>query len=97
MTHYITLWKFTDQGIKNVKDTIKRAGDFKNAVENAGGKLISEYYTFGKHDIITIVDAPNDEAIMSVLLNTGRLGSVRSETIKAFPTSAAAKIIEKLS
>jgi uncharacterized protein with GYD domain len=97
MAHYITLWKFTDQGIKNVKDTIKRAGDFKNAVENAGGKLISEYYTFGKHDIITIVEAPNDEAIMSVLLSTGRLGSVRSETIKAFPMSEAAKIIEKLS
>jgi uncharacterized protein with GYD domain len=48
MTHYIILWTFTDQGIKNVKDTIKRAGYFKNAVENAGGKLISEYYTFGK-------------------------------------------------
>jgi uncharacterized protein with GYD domain len=97
MTHYIILWNFTDQGIRNVKDTIKRAGHFKTAVENVGAKLVSEYYTLGRHDVVTIVEAPNDEAIMSVLLNTGRLGNVRSETIKAFPISEAAKIIEKLS
>lgn len=97
MVHYIILWNFTDQGIRNVKDTIKRAGDLKAAIENTGGKLISEYYTFGKHDIITVVEVPNDEALMSVLLNTGRLGNARSETIKAFPIFEAANLIERLS
>jgi uncharacterized protein with GYD domain len=48
------------------------------------------------HDIVTIVEAPNDEVIMAVLLATGRLGNVRSETLKAFPMSEAANIIEKL-
>jgi len=82
------MWNFKVQGIRNVKNTIKRAQKFKGAVEAAGGKLISEYYTLGKHDIVTIVEAPNDEA--------GRLGNVRSETLKAFPMSEAANIIEKL-
>ena len=61
-----------------MKDTIKRAETFKGAIEAAGGKLISEYYKLGKHDIVTIVEVPNDEAVMSVLLATGRLANVRS-------------------
>jgi uncharacterized protein with GYD domain len=97
MPDYIILFNFTDQGIRNVKDTVKRAESFKVAVEKAGGKFINEYYTLGKYDIVTIVEAPNDEAITSVLLSTGSLGNVRSETLKAFPVSEAAKIIEKLS
>jgi uncharacterized protein with GYD domain len=97
MPHYIILFNFTEQGIRNVKDTIKRAENYKAAVEDAGGRVISEYYTFGKHDIVTIVEAPNDEAIMSVLLSTGKLGNTRSETLKAFPLSQASEIIEKLS
>jgi uncharacterized protein with GYD domain len=95
--HYIILFNFTDQGIRNVKDTIKRAENYKAAVEDAGGRLISEYYTLGKHDIVTIVEAPDDESIMSVLLSTGKLANARSETLKAFPVSEVAKIIEKLS
>lgn len=96
MAHYIILFNFTDQGIRNVKDTIKRAEAFKSAVEKAGGKFVSEYYTFGKYDIVTIVEAPNDETMMSVILATGSLGNVRSETLKAFPICEAAKIIDKL-
>lgn len=93
---YVIVWDFTDQGIRNVKNSIKRAEKFKGAVEAAGGKLISEYYTLGKYDIVTIVEAPNDEVIMAVLLATGRLGNVRSETLKAFPMCEAANIIERL-
>jgi uncharacterized protein with GYD domain len=55
------------------------------------------YYTLGKHDIVAIVEAPNDEARASVLYVTGSLGNVRTKTFKAFPMSEAAKIIEKLS
>jgi uncharacterized protein with GYD domain len=97
MPHYIILFNWRDQGIRNVKDTIKRLENYKTAVESAGGRPISEYYTLGKYDIVSIVEAPKDEAIMSVLLSTGKLGNVRTETLKAFPLSEAAKIIEKLS
>ncbi len=96
MPYYIVLFNFTDQGIRNAKATISRAASYKAAVENAGGRLISEYYTLGKYDIVTIIEVPSDEAIISVLLTTGKLGNVRSETLKAFLLSDAAKIIDKL-
>ena len=97
MLHYIILLNFTDHGIRNVKGTIERADAFRAAIEKAGAKFISEYYTFGKYDIVTIVEAPNDGIIMSVILSTESLGNVRSETLKAFSMEEAAKIIEKLS
>jgi uncharacterized protein with GYD domain len=70
---------------------------FKSAVEKKCGKVINLYYKLGKHDIKAIVDAPNDQAIATVLYLTGSLGNVRTRTLKAFPMSEAAKIIEKLS
>ena len=91
MPHYIILFNFTDQGIRNVKDTVKRAENYRAAVEDAGGRVINEYYTFGKHDIVTIVESPKDMAIMSVLLSTGKLGNARSETLKAFPLSQGSR------
>ena len=96
MPHYIILFNFTEQGIRNVKDTINRAEAFKSTIEKAGGKFISEYYTLGKYDIVTIVEAPNDETILPVILATGSLGNVRSEILKAFSMNEAAKIIEKV-
>ena len=57
----LILWNFTDKGIKNVKESPKRADAFKSKLENAGGRLIETYYTFGKYDGVSIVEAPNDE------------------------------------
>jgi uncharacterized protein with GYD domain len=96
MPHYIILFNFTDQGIRSVQDTIKRAESFKAEVEKVGGKSVNEYYTLGKYDIVITVEAPNDETMMSIMLTTGSLGNVRSETLKAFPMDEAAKIIERL-
>jgi uncharacterized protein with GYD domain len=96
MPHYIILLNWAEQGIRNVKDTIKRAENFKAAVEKAGGKLVSFDYTLGKYDMVTIVEAPNDETIMSHILATASLGNVRSETLKAFTMDEAAKIIERV-
>lgn len=96
MPNYLILYNWTKQGIKNVKETIKRSKSFETAIEKAGGKSNGIYYTLGKHDIVAIVEAPNDEAIASVLYRTGSLGNGRTETLKAFSMSEAASIIEKL-
>jgi uncharacterized protein with GYD domain len=96
MPNYLILYNWTEQGIKNVKETIKRSKSFETAIEKAGGKSNGIYYTLGKHDIVAIVEAPNDEAIASVLYRTGSLGNGRTETLKAFSMSEAANIIEKL-
>jgi uncharacterized protein with GYD domain len=96
MPHYIILFNFTDEGLRNVKDTIRRAEAFKAAVEKAGGKFVSEYYTFGRYDIVTTVEVPDDQTMMSIMLSTGSLGNVRSETLKAFSMSEAGKVIERV-
>ena len=97
MSNYVLLIDWAEQGIKNVKDTVKRAKSFEGAIEKAGGKSLGFYYTIGKYDMVAIVQAPTDEAIASVLFSLGSLGNVRTETLKAFSTDEAANIIEKLS
>jgi uncharacterized protein with GYD domain len=77
MPRYIVLLNWTSQGIKNVKDTVKRAKSFENAIEKAGGKSLGFYYTIGRYDMVAMVEAPNDEAIASVLYSTGSLGNIR--------------------
>ena len=97
MPNYDILVNWTDQGIKIVKDSVRRSEAFETAIEKAGGKSIGLYYTLGKHDMVAIVEAPNDEVIASVLYRTGSLGNVGTETLKAFSMSEASDIIEKIS
>src|SRR5687768_3270385 len=93
MSFYIILWNYTDQGIENVKESPKRADAFKSKLENAGGRLIETYYTFGKYDGVSIVEAPNDEILVSCLLSIGSQGNARTVTLKAFTYEDATKII----
>ena len=97
MPNYIVLVNWTDQGIKNIKDTVGRAKSFENAIEKAGGKSLGIYYTMGRYDIVAIVEAPSDEAIASILYTTASLGNIRTETLKAFSMDESANIIQKLS
>ena len=87
---------WTEQGIKNVKDTIRRAKSFEDAIQKAGGKSLGIYYTMGRYDLVAIIEASNDDAIASILYSLGRLGNVRTETLNAFSLDQAANIIEKL-
>jgi uncharacterized protein with GYD domain len=97
MPTYIVLIDWTDQGIRNVKDTIKRSEAFKSAIEKSGGKLLDAYYTMGQHDYVATVELPNDESTMSILLALGARGNVRTTTLKAFSLSEAEKVVSKLS
>lgn len=96
MPTYIALANWTDQGIKNVKESPQRFEAFKKAVEAAGGKVIGFYLTMGRYDMVVIVEAPSDEAATTVILRTGSGGSVRTETMKAYPEAEYRKIIAKL-
>jgi uncharacterized protein with GYD domain len=96
MSLYVILWNYTNEGIKNVKESPKRADAFKSKLENAGGKLIDTYYTFGKYDGVSIVDAPTDETLMSCLLSVESQGKARSVTLKAFSYDEATKIIQNI-
>jgi uncharacterized protein with GYD domain len=99
MPHYIILFNFTEQGIRNIKDLDKRAQAFKSAVEKAGGTFVSDSFlclTLGGYDTVSIIEAPNNESIIPAILATASLGNVRCETLKAFTLDEAAKIIERV-
>ena len=96
MGKYVLLLYLTDQGIRNVKDTVKRAESLKSYLEKKGGKLVDILYTFGQYDAIVIAELANDEIAMSVSLGTGALGNVRVTTLKAFGLDETRKIIGEL-
>jgi uncharacterized protein with GYD domain len=92
---YIILMRWTEQGIRNFKDTIKRAETARSEAEKIGGKFTS-YWTFGKYDGIGILEAPNDEAAMLFGLKVGSLGNIRTTTLRAFTEEEIASVIDKL-
>ena len=93
MSHYILLINWTDQGIGKINESSERYNSFKTSVEKAGGKLIGGYYTFGEYDVVIIIEAPNDETVMSLMLKVGSAGNVRTKTLRAFTAEEGMKII----
>jgi uncharacterized protein with GYD domain len=96
MPIYITLANWTDQGIRNVKDSPQRYEAFKKGVEAAGGKVVGFYLTLGRYDMVAIIEAPSDEVAAFVILGVGSKGNIRTETLKAFPEAEYRDIIAKV-
>lgn len=96
MPTYVTLIKWTDQGVRNTKDTVQRARAFRGDVERRGGKLVSIYWTQGRYDIVATVEAPDDQTAMAALLAVGGLGNVRTETLHAFNETEMESILQKI-
>jgi uncharacterized protein with GYD domain len=92
---YILLIQWTDQGIRNFKDTTRRADAAKREAETIGGRF-TIYWTFGKYDAIAILEAPNDEAAMEFGLKVGSLGNVRTTTLRAFTEEEIARVVNKI-
>lgn len=95
MPHYISLVNWTEQGIRTVKETPKRA-DAVSALANKLGAKMELFYTMGEYDIVAVTDAPNDETAMQLLLEIGKIGNVRTKTLKAWTLAEATKVIAKL-
>jgi uncharacterized protein with GYD domain len=96
MATYVILINYTDQGIRNVKESPKRLDTAKKLLKGLGGEFKQFYLTMGAYDIVTVVEAPNDEAIAKFALAVGSLGNVRTTTLKAFPEDEYRKIIAAL-
>jgi uncharacterized protein with GYD domain len=97
LPHYILLINWTEQGLNKIKESSDRYNSFRASVEKAGGKFIGGYYTFGEYDVIIIIEAQNDETVMSLMLKVGSAGNVRTKTLKAFAAEEGMKIIKDLS
>jgi len=96
MATYIVLGQFTDQGIRNVKDTLKRADALKEAAKKSGATIKEVYWTLGQYDIATVVEAPDDATVTALLLGVGRLGNVRTQSLRAFSASEMEGILGRM-
>ena len=95
MATFISLVRFTDQGIRNVKDSPARAEAFKAMAEKLGVVAKSIYYTVGQYDMVVVLEG-SDEAVTTAMLKTGSLGNVRTETLRAFSLEDMQKLIGKI-
>jgi uncharacterized protein with GYD domain len=92
---YIALINWTDQGIRDYKDTPTRADAFATMLEGLGGKVRDLYWTIGAYDIVATVEAPDDETVTAAMLNVGSLGNIRTTTLRAFNRDELTAILAK--
>jgi uncharacterized protein with GYD domain len=96
MATYILLGHFTEQGIRNVKDTTKRAETVKELGKKAGVTIKELYWTLGQYDVVAIFDAPDEAAATTLGLSIGVAGNVRTQTLRAFTAAEIGPILRKL-
>jgi uncharacterized protein with GYD domain len=93
MATFIVLLDFTDQGVRNLKDSPQRADAFNAYAEKAGVQIVGQYWTIGSHDGVLILEAPSEEMAASVLLHLAAGGNVRTTTLRAFDWAEAQDLI----
>ena len=96
MSTYIMLMKWTQAGMEQIKDDPQRIERLRNIFKSVGGEIKVLYFTFGRYDKVVIAEAPSDEAMGKALLMLGGFGTVRVETLKAFPEKDGLEIIREL-
>ena len=96
MPTYIALMNFTDQGIRSVRDTTKRADAAREGAKKFGASMTQIYWTVGKYDLVTVIEAPNDESATAFALATSSAGNVRTQTLRAFTREEMNAILARL-
>ncbi len=95
MAHYVVLAKFTDQGMRAIKDTTKRAQAFRQLAQEMGVRINDIYWTFGSYDVILTMDAQKEEAVAALMLKVGSLGNLTSQTLRAFSEPEVEALLAK--
>ncbi len=96
MSTYVLLANYTDQGIRNIKDSPGRVDAAQALIRELGGEMKQFYLTMGAHDMVVITEMPSDEAAAKLALKLGSLGNVRTTTLKAFSEPEFRTIISEL-
>jgi uncharacterized protein with GYD domain len=95
MVRYLSLLNFTEQGLRSVQQSPQRAVQFRKSIEAAGGKVVSQYWAVGEADGCIIFEAPSEEAAASLLLALGKLGNVRTRTLRIYDETEFDRISAK--
>jgi len=96
MATFVSLINWTEEGIHNFADTVKRNDDAKALAERLGGRLEHSYWTVGQYDLVTVADFPDDETATAFLLAVGGAGHVRTTTLRAYDAGEVSAIVGKV-
>ena len=96
MSTYISLIKYTQQGIQNIKESPARFDAAKKAIQSMGADIKQVFLTMGQYDLVIIAEAPDDETMAKFILATGSLGNVSTHTMRAFTEDEFRKIVAGL-
>jgi uncharacterized protein with GYD domain len=91
---YITLMKFTSQGMTGIPAWRDRVEEGERAIEARGGRLVDAYVTLGRYDVVEIFEAPDDETAYQILIELGKHGQVTTETLRGFTREEAERIVK---
>jgi len=93
MANYVVLYKFTADGAKDIRGTVKRAGRIRQENARRGFKVHDVFWTQGPYDMVAIVEAPSEEAMMGAMLNVASAGNVTSTTMRAYDATEMSRIL----
>lgn len=96
MATYVMLANFTEQGIRNVKDSVKRAEAFKEIAKGAGVTVKDIHWTLGAYDIVVTAEAADEAAVTALGLSLAKAGNVRTQTLRAFTAKEMSAILGKV-
>jgi uncharacterized protein with GYD domain len=97
MAKYLMLMNFTEQGIRNVKDTVKRADAFRALAKKHKANVKEVLWTLGQYDGALVIEAPDDETMTALALSSGQLGNVRTQVLRAFTADEMGPILSSMS
>ena len=92
MPTYITLLKYTQQGVSKVKDSPKRLDAGRKAFKKMGVEIKDTYLLMGRYDLLCVVEAPDDDSVAKAMLSLGSQGNVQTETMRAWNEAEFRKI-----
>jgi uncharacterized protein with GYD domain len=95
MSTYITLMNWTEQGVTSFKDTVDRYEKAKEAMGELGISFKDVYWTLGPYDIVTVIDAPDDETVTAATLALAAQGNLRTTTLRGFSADEMRGVIAK--
>ena len=97
MPTYVVLGNYTDQGIRSIKDTPKRTEAVKEMARKSGVAVKETLWTLGAYDFVSILEAPDDQAMIAFGMSVGALGNARTQTLRAFSATELGAILGKVS
>jgi uncharacterized protein with GYD domain len=97
MPKYVALVNWTEQGVKNVKETVNRSHQVREMFQGMGVTLEQLYWTAGHYDIVVVLDGPDDQTVSAALLTASKAGNFRTETLRAFDEQEMQQILDKVS